>query len=663
MQNIVLIGNPNCGKTTLFNKLTKNNAHIGNYPGITVNKNEKIIKYKHDEIKIIDLPGLYSIHSVINEEQVVLDYLLNNKVDLIINIVDATNLVRSLYLTTQLLEFNIPLIVALNMVDKIKNDDLPIKIIKEKLKVQVIPISALKNKNLQELLDISYQLSFTLKKATPILKDLNEKSYEEIATFRYQYLEKLGLNQLKKTSLSFKIDQILTNKYLAYPILFLILFLIFHLTFSNNLFFLKPLIKYLPNKENIFYSSIGFNGLGVILTNLINKIENFFVRKINVLLTDSSPWLISFLQNGVLKGLFSVFSFLPSILCLYMFFFILEDSGYLARVAFILDKPLSKIHLSGKAFLPLVMGSGCSIPAIYNSKVLDDDLEKVMVIRMLPYIYCSAKVPFIVAMCGVIALKFNIAHVDIITFIFYLFGLILALFLAYFFRNTTLKSSESTFIMELPNYKMISFKVLFKSLYQKSKDFLKKAFSVVLASTIIMWFLAHFSCDFKYLSDQEINQSLLTFLTLKISFVFTPLGFGNTLNSNYGYIFIIATISGLLAKENIIATLTSFSSYLFNSSNPLMSLIISSQITIGGLLSFIIFNLITLPCLGSLMVCKEQMPKKYFYTTIIFWLVLSYFLANMIYLICNYKFMLIIYEIIFLLICLIRKRRKLYGTN
>ena len=539
MKTIVLIGNPNCGKTTLFNKLTNNNAHVGNWPGVTIEKKEGKLKYNNETFKIVDLPGIYSLSTSSPEEIITRNFLLDNDVDCIINIIDANNLSRSLYLTTQLMELDIPLIVTLNMLDEIINNNIQIntKELEKFLNVKIVSISALKEKNIDCLLSImqnecqkykigqsvllnsflkdkiiyfynnlkSKNINHSLFIATKILENddyvknkyfnesINNNYLDNIIFERYKYIDKIINKCYKQNNIknkSYYIDKIVTNKILAYPILLFVLFIIFHLTFSTNLFYLRPFInKIFINRPNglfqdVFVTDNGLNAIGPMFNNLLSNIQDILINKIAIFLINKPKWLNSFLINGIINGLIGVLEFLPQVICLYFFFTILEESGYMARVAFILDAPLRKIGLSGKTFLPLIMGFGCSIPAILNTKILEDEKEKITTIRIIPYLNCSAKLPFLVSLSAQIMLKLNLNNVDLLTMMFYVFGVIIALLSAFILRNTTLKSKESVFLMELPNYRIISFKILLKNLWKKCQDFLKKAFTIVLSSTL-----------------------------------------------------------------------------------------------------------------------------------------------------------------------------------
>ena len=710
MKKIVLVGNPNSGKTTLFNCLTKTTAHVGNWPGVTVEKKEGVYKGKNEVVNVIDLPGIYSLSPYSLEEIVTRKCIIEDNIDCIINIIDATNFERNLYLTTQLMELDIPIVIALNMMDVLKKNDeyIEVKKLEEKLNIPIVEISALRLSNVDKLMDIAIKhcnkkrnaktilnnLSFH-NKINSIYTDLNKrnikqplfnaikilendslalkennvkpsilndnKDYEAIiANYRYQYISEnysiLKHKNEEKINKTNKIDKIFLNKWLSIPLFLVIIFLIFHLTFSKNLFFLKNLINDVNNPfentffDNVFLTSDGINSLGVILLNLFNNVIEIINKFITNLLVDSPSWVSSLLINGVLKGVFSVLSFLPQILCLFMFFSILEDSGYMARIAFILDKPFRKIGLSGKAFLPLIMGWGCSVPAIMNTRILADEKEKITTVRIIPFMVCGAKIPIITTISAFIFQISNIKNVDIITYFFYLFGIMLAIICAYIMRKTMLKSKESTFIMEMPPYRLPQLKSLFIHLWDKAKHFITKVFTTILVSTIIIWLISHFSIEFRYLNDNEIDQSLLSLLGKIIQPLFTPLGFGKQL-TNWGWIFSVAIITGLVAKENVIATLVALSACIsINNVSEIGTIINATNISVGGLISFVIFNLTTIPCFATLAATKAELSKKQYIFSILFWLITSYFVSSMIYLIIEFRFSLLLIEIIFFII-------------
>lgn len=749
MKRFALAGNPNCGKTTLFNSLTGSTAHVGNWPGVTVDKKEGVYKKCDEPVEIIDLPGIYSLSPYTPEEIISRNYILDEKPDCVINIIDATNLERNLYLTTQLLEINVPLVIALNMMDIVEKSGGVIdeKKLEEKIGVPVIEISALKEENLDDMMQKAYQASLNKRNGYTILKDsalkhlihdveiafkgkgvdnplfhsikliendelevANHSDLLEIvndfkATFkddtfgadfeaiiadeRYKYIsqnfaiamKKKETSEKDKLTVSDKIDRVLTNKWLGIPIFLLILFFIFHLTFSSNLFFLGRLFKNVAPSfegtpfEGLIWTDEGINSLGVILQSLIESLTNWISSGIKSGLEaiKAEPWVSSFVVDGVLGGLFSVFSFLPQILLLFLFFSILEDSGYMARVAFILDRIFRRFGLSGRAFMPMIMGFGCSVPAMINTRTLADDKEKIATIRVIPFFSCGAKLPILTAIAGGIVESFGIGHADIITFSMYVVGMATAIISVIFMRNTTMRGDVPPFIMELPSYHVPQFKSLMIHLWDKLKHFVKKAFTIILASTIVIWFLSSFAWDWSYIGG-DMDNSILASLGKFIAPIFTPLGFGSQLVS-FGWVFAVAAVTGLIAKENVIATFFTLATCIIahaqsgtlSISPEVIQTILSAEeasddgvieavamiqathITWPALISFITFNMTTIPCFAAVATAKAELPKKTLFRTILFWLVVSYIASSIVYVVLSWWWTIFIVLALFVL--------------
>ncbi|MCR5332970.1 MAG: ferrous iron transporter B [Bacilli bacterium] len=721
MKRFALAGNPNCGKTTLFNSLTGSTAHVGNWPGVTVERKEGTYKRLEEPVSIIDLPGIYSLSPYTNEEVISRNYILDEHPDVVINIVDATNLERNLYLTTQLLEINVPVIVALNMMDVLEkaNASVDEKILEEKLGVPVVKVSALKEDNLDELMKKAYEVSKSPREGRTIIsnKDLlhligdvsiafkgkkvenplfhsiklvendevevkdhsdllemvNEfkKTFKDdtfgedfealIADNRYHYIADNFANAVKKPeveeneakavkmSKSDKIDKVLTHRVFGLLIFAAILFIVFHLTFSENLFFLGGLFSEVAPSfegtiyEGLFWTDGGINSPGVILFNFFDMSFGAIIDAIRGALESAPAWLSGFLCDGVLTGLFAILGFLPQILVLFLFFAIMEDTGYMARVAFILDRMFRKFGLSGRAFIPMIMGFGCSVPAMINTRTLADDKERTATIRVIPFFSCGAKLPILTAIAGGIAMAFGFHHVDLITYSMYVVGVIVAIIAVLLMRNTTLKGDPAPFIMELPEYHWPQFKALMIHLWDKAKHFVKKAFTIILASTIVVWFLSSFGWNWHMVDS--MSDSILGSLGQLIQPIFTPLGFGSQLGA-FGWVFAVAAITGLIAKENVIATFFMLAAVFVSSSNPEIVEIVNSLIEAGeateegideafimiagtgiswqGCISFIAFNMLTIPCFAACATAKAELPKGQFKWTLLFWLAASY---------------------------------------
>ena len=722
MKRFALAGNPNCGKTTLFNSLTGSTAHVGNWPGVTVEKKDGVYKKLDEPISIIDLPGIYSLSPYTPEEVISRNYILDEHPDCVINIVDATNLERNLYLTTQLLEINVPVVVALNMMDVLnKNgDEVDVKAIEKKLGVPVISISALKEDNLEELMSraliaasshregktvisnkdllhligdvkiafkgkqVDNPLFHSIKliendelevKSHPDLlnmvsefkKTFKDETFGEdleavIADSRYHYItdnfhETVKRKEVEvsegedgkthKMSKSDKIDKVLTHRVFGLLIFAAIMFLVFHLTFSENLFYLGGIFEangVAPSLEGtiyegLFWTESGINSPGVILFNFFDMSFSAIIDAASSGLASAlgdGHWFTGFLCDGVLTGLFAILGFLPQILVLFLFFSIMEDTGYMARVAFILDRIFRKFGLSGRAFIPMIMGFGCSVPAMINTRTLADDKERTATIRVIPFFSCGAKLPILVAIAGGILEAFGAGNVDAITYGMYVVGVVAAIVCVLLMRNTTQRGDAAPFIMELPEYHWPQFKGLMIHLWDKAKHFVKKAFTIILASTIIIWFLSNFGFNWAYL-DGDMTNSILAGLGQLIQPLFTPLGFGSQLNA-FGFVFAVAAITGLIAKENVIATFASLAAIVVSASPEILeaieadadgieaatAMIVNTGITWQGCISFIAFNMLTIPCFAACATAKAELPKGQFKWTLLFWLAASY---------------------------------------
>lgn len=714
MKRFALAGNPNSGKTTLFNSLTGSTAHVGNWPGVTVEKKEGVYKKEKVPISIIDLPGIYSLSPYTPEEVISRNYILDEKPDCVINIIDATNLERNLYLSTQIMEIDVPMVIALNMMDVVrkKGDRINAKELEKRLGIPVVEISALREKNLEELAHTAYKSSLQPRKGVTVLQNKKileviedcrvrleeigaesalyhaiklvegdeietkdhpqmvkivteyKKSFKDeifesdfealIADGRYKYITKNFAplvtkkeeTAADKMTVSDKIDRVLTNKWAGIPIFIAILFIIFHLTFAEDFLYLGGLLNLSPvfegsAFEGLFWTDAGINSPGVILQNLVIGSTDWLSGVVGGWLSTSPEWVSGFITDGVLAGLFAVLSFLPQILLLFLFFSILEDSGYMARVAFILDRIFRKFGLSGRAFMPMIMGFGCSIPAIINTRTLADENERTATIRVIPFFSCGAKLPILTAIAGSIATMVGLAFPDLITLGMYFLGMIVAIVTVLLMRNTTMRGEVPPFIMELPSYHMPQFKSLMLHLWDKAKHFIKKAFTIILASTIVIWFILHFSWNWTYLSDEEIGSSIITSLGQFIQPLFTPLGFGSQLSAAFGWVFIVAAITGLIAKENVIGTFGVLAAVIVASGSitgaeglsDMAVMIQGTGIGVPGLLAFIAFNLLTIPCFAAVATAKAELPKAKFTGTLIFWVVVSYAVSSAVYLI------------------------------
>ena len=716
---VALAGNPNCGKTTLFNTLTGAAAHVGNWPGVTVDKREGVCRKGREHFDVVDLPGIYSLSPYTPEEVIARNYILDEKPDCIINIVDATNLERNLYLTTQLMETDVPVVVALNMSDELekRGDKIDAGLLAERLELPVVCISALTGKGTKELIDKTLAaasrrrrgisvLSGTVisgavekiavrldedgtpsplfhaikiaegdllecanhRKAAAYAAELTKNTKDEtfgsdtealIANARYDYITKHYAPALVKNDggnarrrISEKIDRVLTNKWAGIPIFVAILFAIFHLTFSENFLFLAGALGRKGEWvcfegtyfEGLFGSSGGISSPGVILANLLAGITDAISGGVGkgLAAAGTAEWAQGLVVDGVLGGLFAVMSFLPQILVLFMFFSILEDSGYMARVAFILDRIFRRLGLSGRAFMPMIMGFGCSVPAMVNTRTLADEKERTATVRVIPFFSCGAKLPILVACAGALVSTSGVAGglADVITMLMYVLGMVTAFVAVVIMRKTTMRGELTPFIMELPDYRRPGFKNTLIHLWDKAKHFIKKAFTIILASTIVIWFFSHFTWNWNYVPDDRMNESILASIGMLVQPLFTPLGFGSQLGVN-GWVFAVAAVTGLIAKENVIATFGTLAACVVVTFDPELmgeegieaveALITATGITGAGVISYIAFNMLTIPCFAAVATAKAELGKKRFAMTLLFWTATSYIVASMIY--------------------------------
>lgn len=747
MIKFALAGNPNCGKTTLFNSLTGSTAHVGNWPGVTVDKREGVYKKCAEPVAVIDLPGIYSLSPYTPEEVIARNYILDEKPDLIINVVDATNLERNLYLTTQLMETDVPLVIALNMMDAVEKngDKIDAHVIEDKFAVPVVEISALKEKGVKQLMDKAYAACKRRRDAVSVLggsklaeiisdvkgvlynkgadsplfhavklvenDEIEKAAHPEeyrlveqyrqnfvddtfggdfeamVADERYKYItanfaravvrKDGGKRNLSKSD---KADRVLTHRIWGIPIFLVVLFLIFHVTFSENFLYLAGA---LPEgwvscagtaAEGLFGSAeTGIASPGVLLQSILGLATDSLTEAVSGAMEGTTAgWVQGLVCDGILGGLFSVLSFLPQILMLFMFFCILEDSGYMARVAFILDRIFRRFGLSGRAFMPMIMGFGCSIPAMINTRTLADEKERTATIRVIPFFSCGAKLPILTAIAGGIVQFFNVSNADAITYSMYILGIAVAIISVLVMRNTTMRGDTPPFIMELPTYHAPQAKALFIHLWDKLKHFIKKAFTIILASTILIWFLLHFSFSWQFLSDEEMGQSILAGLGQLVQPLFTPLGFGSQLGA-YGWVFVVAAVMGLIAKENVIAGFGTMAAVIMSAAGGAYDgdadaegiiaaaiMIEQTGITIPALISFIAFNMTTIPCFAAVATAKAELGKKNFRGTLVFWLVTSYLVGTAVYLIGSWWWTVFIFLALAAaaVLCIVKFNRK-----
>ncbi|MBE5745140.1 MAG: ferrous iron transporter B [Clostridiales bacterium] len=710
MLKFALAGNPNAGKTTLFNALTGSTAHVGNWPGVTVDKREGTYKKGSEPIEIVDLPGIYSLSPYTPEEVISRNFLLSDEINGIINIVDVTNLERNLYLTTQLMELGVPMVIALNMTDVLdkQGDRIDVRALEKRIGFPVVEISALKGVNVDVLMARAVEVTKEKRVGETVLKDsllgsaianaeialklkgvyaplfhaiklvekdeIEVKSHPEeakaveafikenaggeidteaeIADARYKYItarfsttltraRKLDYNELSKSN---KADKVLTHKWFGIPIFLVILFAVFHLTFSENLLYLGSIIPSFgewcaegSEIKSIFFAD-GLNSPGVILFNALDLLTSKIGEWIGLGLESlgAHEAVVGLVCDGVWGGLAAVLSFLPQILVLFLFFSILEDTGYMARVAFMLDRIFRRFGVSGRAFMPMIMGFGCSVPAMINTRTMADQKEREATVRVIPFFSCGAKMPILLAIAGGIVAYFGIGNADIITYSMYLLGIVVAMLSLLVMRNTTMRGEASPFIMELPLYHMPGFKNLMLHLWDKAKHFIQKAFTIILVSCVIIWFLSNFGWAWNYVGE-DMDQSILASIGKLIQPLFTPLGFGSQLSAS-GWVFAVAAITGLIAKEDVIATFGTLAACLIagfemqdEGVSAVFILIRETGVTIPALIAFIAFNMLTIPCFAAVATAKGEIGKEKFKWTLLFWIVTSYLVSCMVY--------------------------------
>lgn len=584
---LALVGNQNCGKTTIFNRITNMKQHVGNFPGVTV---EHVIGEvpNYNNCKIVDLPGLYSLNTYTYEEKVTRDFLYKVKPDVIINVIDATNLQRNLYLTMQLKETGIPMVIALNMLDEVEKNKGKIEVqeLSKRLQLPIVKLGTVTKEETEKLIYEVIQNKRFYNINNPNLRKQNKinEKYREIESICNNVV-KMPRNMSKNNS--YRIDRILTNKFLGLPIFFFIMYIIFNLTF---------------NIIGNYFTELLNQGIEVVSNIIINYFEN---HEYNLIVE-------SLIVDGVLNGIGSVISFLPIIVTLYFFLSILEDSGYMTRIAFIMDKPLSKIGLSGKSIVPILLGFGCSVPAILSIRTIQSKKERELSLTLVPFISCSAKIP-IYAIFVSIFFKDNSA---IAMTLIYAVGIIIGILLTALLDKKR-KNDEGTFIMELPNYRMPSIKNTWYLMWNKTKEFLIKSFSVIFIASLIIWFLKSFNQELVFVPEGE---SMLAMIGQKISFIFKPLGFSN-------WKIVTSIIVGISAKEAILSTL----SILTNANSSILPIIISNMFTKSSAISFLTFILLYTPCIATIGIIKKEFGIKKAIKIVFNQFIIAYIISFLIY--------------------------------
>jgi ferrous iron transport protein B len=642
-----LAGNPNSGKTTLFNELTGSNQYVGNWPGVTVEKKEGRITHGEKNISIVDLPGIYSLSPYSLEEIVTRNYIIEEKPDLVINIVDATNLERNLYLTLQLAELGLPMVIALNMMDVVEKqgDKLDAALLASLLGIKVVPISAAKGTGIHKLIHtaehelehignsshvdrhtslVKQQAIYTdsLKSTIELIEEIIDEPCRDagvplrwsavklvegdpitqnrlnlsdsqlhsietlvkaletdsvdremvVADQKYKYICRIRNKVLKRTradgtlSISDKIDSIVTNKYLALPLFGGVMALVFFLTFGALGAKLVEVVDLLINVRFLEFARAGLEGLG------------------------AAPWAVGLICDGAIAGIGAVMAFFPQITLLFFFLSLLEDSGYMARAAFIMDRALHSIGLSGRSFVPMLMGFGCSVPAIMATRSLPNERDRRLTVMLVPFMSCSAKMPVYMLFISIFFARQAWLAVSSIYFLGILVGVVYALIL----QKTVLRGGHAPFVMELPPYRMPTAKTLGLHLWEKVKDFLTKAGTVLLGASILIWFMQYFSFSLEHVTDSK--DSILGIVGSAIAPVFTPLGFGDWKSA-------VAMISGLIARESIVSTMA----ILYNTGREGLFVLLKSIYTPASAYAMMVFALLFIPCAATIAAIRREM--------------------------------------------------------
>ncbi|KUO71918.1 MAG: ferrous iron transporter B [Desulfosporosinus sp. BRH_c37] len=642
-----LVGNPNCGKTTLFNEITGSTQYVGNWPGVTIEKREGKAKKIQGDIRIIDLPGIYSLSPYSMEEIIARDYIVNEKPDVVINIIDATNIERNMYLTTQLLELGVNVVVALNMMDAAdaKGDKIDIAILEAHLKVPVVPITASKGRGVKELLEKTLSIAQTAASAgeVPLFNDMHDASivsciqeiekniipqlksktgnsrwtalkllegdekvqemlkvpgtllaeiklYQEklekkydmdietiIADSRYQFSTSMTRKAVKKKerssnlTVSDKIDKVVTNRLLAIPLFLAMMFGIFSITFGTIGSFTIDFVDELVN--------------GTIATFLATWLEG----------AGAAVWLQDLVAGGLIGGVGSMLVFVPQIMILFFFLSILEDTGYMARAAFVMDRLLRKLGLSGKSFIPMLIGFGCSVPALMSTRTLENEKDRRLTIMLVPFMSCGARLP----VYALYTAAFFSTNQTMVVFSLYLMGIVIAILSGFLLKKTILQGEVAPFVMELPPYRIPTLKGLMIHMWDKGKGFVKKAGTIIFSVAVVIWFLQYFSFSFQVVADP--GDSMLGIIGKTIAPVFMPLGFGDWKSA-------VALITGFVAKEAVVSTMGILHG-VAEATEGSTDLITALQASFTPLTAyaFMAFTLLYMPCMAAFATIKREM--------------------------------------------------------
>ena len=565
-----LVGNPNCGKTTLFNALTGASAQVGNWPGVTVEKKIGRLLINQREIDLVDLPGIYSLAAYSPEEAIAERFLREEKPDVIINIADASNLERNLYLTTQLMELGRPMVLALNMMDvaERRGDRINCPLLSALTGIPVVPVSAAKGIGLKELQRAAMAVrEAPITRRHRVLPPHGRDPDLEIADARYHYIENLMKAAVHKRPSASRtrteiIDAVATNRFLAIPLFFAVILGIFWLTFGS-------------------VGSMTVHWVETFLAKVVSPAVDGVLRAAGV-----STWVRSLVLDGILAGVGAVLKFLPQILLLFLLLSLLEDSGYMARAAFIMDAPMRRIGLSGRAFVPLLMGFGCTVPAVMGTRILEQEKDKRLTILITPFMSCSAKTP----VYTMVIAAFFVGAQPLVMFLLYLFGVCMGILSALLLKKSVLKGEPAPFVMELPDYRLPTPKSVWLHVKRRIVDFLQKAGTTVFAATVLVWLLQSLTVDFRMTTDS--TQSILAEGGRLIAPVFTLCGFGSWEPA-------VALLTGLVAKESIVSTIG-----VLSAGNA--AALLQRSFTPLSACSFLIFVLLYTPCVAALSTIRRE---------------------------------------------------------
>ncbi|MDF2532370.1 MAG: feoB [Clostridia bacterium] len=665
-----LVGNPNCGKTTMFNEITGSTQYVGNWPGVTVEKKEGKARRFKEDIRIIDLPGIYSLSPYSMEEIIARDYIIDQKPNVVINIVDATNIERNLYLTMQLKEMGIPMIVALNMMDVIdaRKDSINIEALERLLEVPVVPASASKGKGIKEVIEKALQMATSKAEAEKensrifddkiemrldeterlvsniadlkgynarwvalkllegdenikekvkvpemVMTELSacqetiEKEYDTdietvLADNRYQHISKVVNKTVKKTlksgglTISDKIDRVVTNRILAIPLFMAIMYVIFQITFG-------AIGSYTIDTVDVFMNET-----------LAGAVSGWLEA------AGASAWLQALVVDGILAGMGSMLVFVPQIMLLFLFLALLEDSGYMARAAFIMDRLLRKLGLSGKSFIPMLLGFGCSVPAVMSARTLENEKDRRLTIILTPFMSCGARLP----VYALFAAAFFAKNQGAVIFSIYILGMVVAILSGVLLKKTILKGDASPFVMELPPYRIPTLKGLGIHMLDRGKGFIKKAGTVIFAASVIIWFLQTYNLSLQMVDDPA--NSIFGAIGMAIAPIFAPLGFGDWKSA-------VALLTGLVAKEVVVSTIGILHGLgeVGEGSTQLVTLLQTAYTPLKAY-AFMAFTLLYVPCIAAVAAIKREMNSwKWTLITIGYQLLTAWTVAFLIY--------------------------------